>query len=761
MSTDTSNKTYKLSGVKRETRLLTMVRIIEKRISEMLDIVKNPKQVRNVGTLAHVDHGKTTTMDSLLMGAGLLSPKVAGKALALDYVEIEQLRQMTIKAANVSLYYEYEGKPYVINFVDTPGHIDFTGHVTRSLRVMDGAIVVVDAVEGVMTQTETVVRQALEERVRPLLYINKVDRLIKELKLSPSEIQQRFIQIIKEFNQLIELYGEPDIKDKWKVDPAKGQVAFGSALHKWGLTIPQAQRLGFKFSNIVDAYEKGYVDELAQEIPLYKAILEMIIQHVPDPATAQKYRIPKLWKGKLDSEIGKALLECDANGPTVICISKVTVDPHAGLVATGRIFSGTVRPGDEVYLVSAKTTRRVLQVSLYMGPTRQVVDYMPAGNIVALLGVDEARAGETIVDAKFKDQAAPFERLRYVTDAVVTIAIEPKHSSDLPKLVEALKELAIEDPTLQVRINPETGEYLLSGVGFLHLEIALWLLKERTKLEFVTSPPQVRYRETIRDVGKVFEGKSPNKHNKLYISVEPLDETTIKLIQEGKVYDDQDTHERAKILREVAGWDADEARNVWAVDDLNCNIIVNKTVGVQHLREVKDTIIQGFRWAMSAGPLCQEPVRGVKVILHDAIIHEDPAHRGPAQIMPATKNAIFASMLTARPTLLEPILKIEVKVPPEQLGGVLNVITRHRGKIFSVEQSGYLMFVRGEIPVVETYTLADEMRSATAGKAFWSTQFSRWAPVPENMLVDLIMKIRERKGLKKELPKPEDFVPPF
>ncbi len=738
-----------------------MVRVVEKRIDEILAIMKNPAQVRNVGTLAHVDHGKTTTTDSLLMGAGLLSPKVAGKALALDYVEIEQLRQMTIKAANISLYFEYEGKPYLINFVDTPGHVDFTGHVTRSLRVMDGALVVVDAVEGIMTQTETVVRQAMEEYVRPVLFINKVDRLIKELRLSPNEIQQRIVNIIKEFNSLIEMYADPEFKQKWKVDPAKGQVAIGSALHKWGITIPQAQKAGLKFSNIIDAYEKGYVDELAQEFPLYKAILSMIIEHVPPPNVAQRYRIPRLWRGDLNTPLGKALLECDPNGPTVIAVSKVTKDPHAGLVVTGRVFSGTIRAGDEVYLLNVKTTRRVLQTALYMGPNRVEVPEVPAGNIVALLGVDDARAGETIVAAAYKDIAAPFERLKYIAEPVVTVAIEPKNPNDLAKLVEALKDLAIEDPTLSVKIDQETGQILLSGVGTLHLEIATWLLRERSRIDFVVSQPLVRFRETVRGSSPTFEGKSPNKHNKLYISVEPLDEETINLIQNGEITDDQDPRERAKILREKAGWDSDEARNVWAVDEQYVNVLVNKTVGVQYLKEVREYIIQGFRWAMQAGPLAQEPIRGVKVVLHDAVIHEDPAHRGPAQIMPATKNAIFAGILSAKPTLLEPILLIEAKTTEDNIGSVIGVVTRHRGKVLDMTQSEYMVVIKAEIPVLESFNLSDELRSATAGRVFWSMRFYRWAPVPENMLVDLIMKIRERKGLPKELPKVEDYVPPY
>ncbi len=737
------------------------IRVIEKRLDEIIDIMRRPEHVRNIGTLAHVDHGKTTTTDSLLMGAGLLSPKVAGKTLALDYVEIEQLRQMTIKAANISLYFEHGGKPYIINLVDTPGHIDFCGHVTRSLRVMDGALVVIDAVEGVMTQTETYLRHALEEYVKPILFINKIDRLIKELRLSGSEIQRRIVSIIKEFNSLIDVYAPKEFKDVWKVDPVKGQVILGSALHKWGITVPLAQKTGLKFSNIVDAYERGYVDELAQEFPLYKVILDAVIEHIPSPPKAQRYRIARLWRGDLNSDVGKALLECDPNGPTIIAVNKVVKDPHAGIIVTGRVFSGTVREGDEVYLINAKLGRRVLQTYLYMGPTRVVVPEVPAGNIVALLGADEARAGETIVHVKYKDYVAPFERLRYVSEPVVTVAVEPKNPNDLVKLVEALKDLSIEDPTLQVKIDQETGQILLSGVGTLHLEIAAWLLKQRAKVEFTTSPPLVRFRETVRARSPIFESKSPNKHNRLKISVEPLDEETIRLIQHNEITDDQDVRERAKILRERAGWDSDEARGVWAVDEQYVNVFVDRTAGVQYLKEVKDYIVQGFRWAVSAGPIAQEPIRGIKVVLHDAIIHEDPAHRGPAQIMPAVKNAIFAGLLSARPTLLEPILLIDAKTTQDNIGAVIGVLTRHRGKILDVIQSEYMVTIRGELPVLESFTLSDELRSAASGKVFWSIQFSRWAPVPESMFTDLALKIRERKGLPKEIPRPEDYVPPY
>ncbi|MGQ9759332.1 MAG: elongation factor EF-2 [Candidatus Methanomethylicaceae archaeon] len=729
-----------------------------KQTEEIIKLMSNKLNVRNIGTLAHVDHGKTTLSDSLLAGAGLISQKIAAQALALDYVEIEQLRQMTVKAANVSLLHERNGKSYVINLVDTPGHVDFTGHVTRSLRVMDGGICVVDSVEGVMTQTETVLRQSMEERVRPLLYINKIDRLIKELRLSPHEVQERLLKIIRDFNSLIESYADPEFKEKWKVNPNKGQVAFGSALHKWGFTLPIIQSKGMKFSDIVDAYNKGDIERLQKEFPLHVAILDMVVDHVPNPVDAQKYRIPKIWKGDINSPIGQAMLNCDEKGPLVICVNKVIVDPHAGPVVTGRVFSGTVNEGEILYGLMAKTEGRVQQVSLYMGPYREITPSILAGNIVALLGLENIRAGETLVRSPDKDKIFPFEKMKYISDPVVTMAIEPKFSRDLPKLIDALHKMAIEDPTLSIKINQETGEYLIAGMGSLHLEIALWDLNQRTGgIEITTTPPIVVYRESLTKALGPFEGKSPNKHNRLYVTVEPLNDKTMELIQQGTIHEDMDPRERAKILREQAGWDTDVARGIWAIDSY-VNVLVDATKGLQYMREIKDTVIQAFRLNVAEGPLAREPIRGLLIKIVDANVHEDPAHRGPAQIMPAMRDAMFQGFLSASPILLEPIMKLDMKVPQDFLGGVTRIIAGKRGKIISLDQSEQTMHLTAEIPVSETFDLSDQLRSATAGKAFWGTEFARWSPVPSSMVSETIRKIRERKGLPPEPPKPEDFM---
>jgi len=726
--------------------------------ADILKMMSKKEDIRNIGIIAHIDHGKTTMTDSLLAEAGLLSPKIAGEARALDYLEEEQKRGITIKTANISLLHEMTGRPYVINLIDTPGHVDFTGKVTRALRAIDGAVVVVDAVEEVMVQTETVTRQALGERVRPVLFINKVDRLIRELRLTPDEIQSKLLRVIRDFNNLIDIYGEPGFKERWKVDPAKETVAFGSALHKWGFTLSMAQQKGMKFSDIVDAYAKDEYQKLPETLPLHTAILDMVVKNHPNPIEAQKYRIAKVWKGETDSEIGQAMLNCEDTGPTVMCITLAQLDPHAGLVATGRLFAGSIGEGNRVYLVNAKQDYRVQQVSMYMGAFREVVGEITAGNIAALLGLDLARAGETLVNVGQKDVMFPFERIRYVSEPVVTIAIEPKHPRELPRLVDAMDRLSIEDPNLVSTVNKETGEYLLSGMGELHLEIAVKFLRDYGGgLELVTSRPIVVYRESVLGQGIVAMAKSPNKHNRFWIQVEPLEENVTKLIEDGEIAEEMGRKRIGRILYKDANWPADEAKNVWALDE-HRNIIVDLTKGVQYLREARDMVIAGFRWACQAGPLCEEPLRTLKIKLMDVKLHEDPVHRGPAQIMPAIRRGILGSFLTASPIILEPLYKIGVSVPAQWVGESTSIITRKRGRVLSSEQRGALTTVTGYIPVSETFGLSAEMRSATSGHAFWQCTFDHWEKAPEGVAGEIIGQVRERRGLQPEIPPPSRFI---
>ncbi|MDP9197371.1 MAG: elongation factor EF-2 [Thermoproteota archaeon] len=726
-----------------------------KSTQDIIRIIGNKDQIRNFGVIAHVDHGKTTMSDSLLAASGIISPSVAGQALALDSMKLEQNRQMTIRGANVTLFYELEGKDYVINMIDTPGHIDFTGRVTRALRAIDGVVVVSDSVEGIMTQTETVTRQALEERVRPVLYINKIDRLVKELRLDPPAMQKWLSNIIAEFNKLVDIYGEPEIKEKWKVSIQGNSVAFGSAKDRWGFNYNTVQKKGISFKDVYDAYTSdnpNLIKELSEKAPLHDAILGMVVQHHPPPHVAQKYRIPKIWPGDLDSDIGKALLSCDEKGPIIMMVTTINVDQQAGRVATGRLFSGTVKDGDELYLLDAKRTGKVQSVNIYMGNTREVVNILPAGNIPALLGLDYAVAGETFSSVK---TIPAFESIKYVSDPVVTIAVEPKHPKDLPKLVEALRRITVEDPNLIVKINEETGETLMAGMGVLHLEIATSLLQE-AGLDITTTQPLINYRETIRSSAGPIMSKSPNKHNKIFMRVEPLGEDIIELIKTGHIKEDLDKKEMAKILR-AKGWEADQARKVAAVDPSG-NMLIDETKGVQFIQESMDSIKSGFEDVVHEGPLARETVRGLKFVLHHFVPHEDPAHRGLAQLMPATRRALLGSMLIADPILLEPILGIEIKCPQEQIGTVAGILSGKRGKLLNVDQKGVISIIQGEVPASETFDLSEIMRGGTAGKALWNTYFKTWQPVPQSLIKSIIADIRKRKGLNPEPPSADEFI---
>ena len=726
-----------------------------KSTQDILRIIGTKEQIRNFGVIAHVDHGKTTMSDSLLAASGIISPSVAGQALALDSMKLEQNRQMTIRGANVTLFYEDEGKEYVINMIDTPGHIDFTGRVTRALRAIDGVVVVSDSVEGIMTQTETVTRQALEERVRPVLYINKIDRLVKELRLDPPAMQKWLSNIIAEFNRLVDIYAEPELKEKWKVSIQGNSVAFGSAKDRWGFNFKVAQKKGISFKDVYDAYtsdDPDMIKSLAERAPLHEAVLGMVVQHHPPPHVAQRYRIPKIWPGDLESTLGKSLLACDEKGPAVMMVTTINVDPQAGRVATGRLFSGTVKDGDEIYLIDAKRPGKVQSVNIYMGNTREVVNMLPAGNIPALLGLDYAVAGETISTVK---SIPAFESIKYVSEPVVTIAVEPKHPKDLPKLVEALRRITVEDPNLIVKINEETGETLMAGMGVLHLEIATSLLQE-AGLNITTTQPLINYRETIRTKAGPIMSKSPNKHNKIFMRIESLGNEIIELIRNGQIKEDMDKKEMAKILREK-GWNADEARNVAAID-VSGNMLIDETKGVQFIQESMDSIKSGFDDVIHSGPIAHESVRGVKFVLHHFVPHEDPAHRGLAQLMPATRRAMLGSMLIADPVLLEPILGMEVKCPQEQIGTVAGILSGKRGKLLNVEQKGIISIIQGEIPASETFDLSEIMRGGTAGKAMWSTYFKTWQPVPQSIFRNLVGEIRKRKGLNPEPPKADEFI---
>ncbi|MFH1403903.1 MAG: elongation factor EF-2 [Candidatus Altiarchaeota archaeon] len=719
---------------------------------KVLKLVNKPEYIRNIGIVAHIDHGKTTLSDSLLANAGLISMDTAGRQLALDFHEDEQQRGITINAANVSMTHEYKGKEYLINMIDTPGHVDFGGDVTRAMRAVDGVVVVVCAVEGVMPQTKTVLSQALKEKVRPVVFINKVDRLINELKLTPEELQNRFLKIIAEVNKIIQMK-QPEGVD-WKVDVNAGSVAFGTGFHKWAINMPYMKETGINFKEIIDHCIGEDQKALAQKAPAHQIVLDMAVKHLPNPKTAQRIRVPQIWKGDLESSVGKSMIECDPNGKLSIMITNIQVfDKREGEVATGRIFSGTINEGQDVYLVNSKVNARVQNLGIYLGASREKVEAIPAGNIVSITGLRGAYAGETVS----AEMMEPFEAIKHHSEPVVTVAVEAKHMKDLPRVIEVLRQTAKEDPTLQAKIDEETGEHLLSGMGELHLEVITNRIKE-SGLELIVSQPIVVYRETIEAGFGTIEGKSPNKHNKFQISVEPLEDAIYQAIRSGEIEEGRRKDRSKDIWQRLneLGMEKEPARRI--IDIYHGNILVDMTRGVQHLDEVMELLLDGFEQVMDSGPLAKEPMMKVKVKLEDASLHEDAIHRGPAQIYPAVKNPMYACILKANPRMMEPIQNVWVDVPQDFMGSVTRELQRRRGIVGSMNQKDDLMTIESTVPVAESFGFAGDIRSASEGHALWSTENAGYDKLPSELQGKVVSQIRERKGLKKELPKPEEFI---
>lgn len=720
----------------------------EKQIDKIKRLMKDPDRIRNIGTSAHIDHGKTTFSDNLMFGAGMVSGELAGKQRALDFHEDEASRGITIDAANVSMVHSLEGEEYLINLIDTPGHVDFGGDVTRAMRAIDGTIVLICAVEGAMPQTETVLRQALRERVRPVLFINKVDRLIKELKLTPEQMQASFMKQIANINRLISQIAEDDYKEKWKVNVQDGTVMFGSAFHNWALSVPYMQRKGITFADIINAYESdddGAIKALAAKAPLHEVVLNTVIRHHPSPRDAQPYRIPKIWRGEDESPEGRSLRGCDPNGVAAFVCTKIVVDKHAGEIAAGRIFSGTLKQGEEVHLIGGNRTVRIQQLSVYNGPKRELIEEAAPGNIIGIVGLKDVFSGETVSDKK---DFTAFEGIKHIFEPVVTKAIEATKPSDLPKLVEVLRQVNKEDPTIVVQINEETGEHLISGMGELHLEVIENRIRSEKGVEVKTSPPIVVYRETVQAATPAaFEGKSPNKHNKFYFRVEPLSDEIAASIKRGDVPEGRVKKKDDLVTGglEKAGMDKDEAKRVR--DIFNGNVIVDGTKGIVYMNEVIELILDSFEDVMNNGPLAREPCMKLKVTIDDVKLHEDAIHRGPAQVYPAVREGIRGAMMQSKPIVLEPVLIMEFDAPIDYVGEISKLISNRRGQLLDMQQDDYSSVTRAKMPVAESFGLTGDLRSATGGRGSQFVVDQLYEQLPYEMQTTVVTQIRSRKGL--------------
>ncbi|AYV84625.1 MAG: mimivirus elongation factor aef-2 [Hyperionvirus sp.] len=832
-----------------ETVVASAVVVSDEKIAvETKVTVHHAHKIRNVSVIAHVDHGKTSLTDSILERAGLVSKEKAGKARLTDNRKDEIERGITIKSTGVTILID----DLKINLVDSPGHADFNSEVSAALRITDGAIVVVDAVEGVSIQTETVLRQALAEQVTPILVINKIDRYFSELNLDAETAYHKMDNIITSINALIQTYRTDD---DFSLGPEKGNVFFTSALYNWGFGLKHFAKLYSKkvilseeklmgylwgdyylnpktkkittdksvlgavrvfnklvyeviqdlYNSIKEAgaplvgtertasqqsgYEKfieimGKLDinlgkqemeltgkdlfkAVMQEFtPLCDALIDGMRDHLPSPQKAQMYRVKSLYDGPLDDDVAKAIRNCDPDGPLMIFISKnvPTVD-NSRFYAFGRIFSGTVHAGQKVTILASNYVRGMGKTDFYEGKAVQAVsimvgnkfiqtDKIPCGNTCGLSGIDAFfLKSATITNVK---DPYPIKMMRLNVNPVVQVAIKVKNSIDLPKLALGIKKLVRSDPCV-VSFMTDNGETVIGCAGMLHLEISLNDLREfMHDAEIVVSVPVIPFRETVSERSPVCLSKSPNGHNRIWVTAEPLSDALIKDLEE-KNLDLKDMKALGRKLVDQYGWEPDSARKIWAFgpegDDLN--ILVDGSKGVSYLHEVKGGVIAGFLDVCQKGPLAEEKLRGIKFTITDIELHADSIHRGQGQTQIMTNRSMTASILTGGPKLVEPYYALDVQVPDRDVSVVYDVVGYKGGKIINEKRvEGTLVkILSGYLAVSESIGFDALIRERTSGSAYCSMVFSHWEHMekgdpldPDSKVRKIIMDNRARKG---------------
>jgi elongation factor 2 len=826
---------------------------------ELRRIMDKKHNIRNMSVIAHVDHGKSTLTDSLVAAAGIIAQEVAGDVRLTDTRADEAERGITIKSTGISLYYEMsdaslkdyhgekDGNDYLINLIDSPGHVDFSSEVTAALRITDGALVVVDCVEGVCVQTETVLRQALGERIRPVLTVNKMDRCFLELKVEGEEAYQTFQRVIENANVIMATYEDPLLGDV-QVYPEKGTVAFSAGLHGWAFTLtnfakmyaskfnvdekkmmerlwgenyfdpatkkwttkstgsPTCQR-GFvqfvynpikQIINICmndqkdklwpmmaklgcslkgeekDLMSKALMKRVMQSwLPASNALLEMMIHHLPSPATAQKYRVENLYEGPLDDQYATAIRNCDPEGPLMLYVSKMIPASDKGrFFAFGRVFAGKVATGMKVrimgpnYVPGGKKdlyTKSVQRTVIWMGRRQESVEDVPCGNTVAMVGLDQFITKNATLTGEKEVDAHPIRAMKFSVSPVVRVAVQCKVASDLPKLVEGLKRLAKSDPMVLCMIE-ESGEHIIAGAGELHLEICLKDLQEDFMggAEIVVSDPVVSFRETVLEKSsRTVMSKSPNKHNRLYFEARPLEDGLAEAIDDGRIGPRDDPKVRSKVLAEELWWDKDHAKKIccFVPETTGPNMVVDMCKGVQYLNEIKDSVVAAFQWATKEGALAEENMRGIAFEVCDVVLHADAIHRGGGQVIPTARRVMYAAQLTAKPRLLEPVYLVEIQAPEGALGGIYSVLNQKRGHVFEeVQRPGTPLYnIKAYLPVIESFGFSGTLRAATSGQAFPQCVFDHWEMLssdPHDATSQagiIVTDIRKRKGLKDQI----------
>ncbi|KAK5720918.1 hypothetical protein LTR15_006880 [Elasticomyces elasticus] len=837
----------------------------------MVDLMSFPEQVRNLAIVGHLHHGKTSVMDMLVTQTHDLSTSTAkntGKDTRderLGYTDthvLEHQRGLSIKCSPMTLVLpSTSGKSHLLNLLDTPGHVNFSDEIAASMRLSDGILLVVDVVEGLQTTTELAIKHAVLSDLPIVLMVNKMDRLILELKLPPQDAYFKLKHVVEEVNTFIESV-IPGKGEKWRSFAKMYAETYGLASSTTKRTtdedgLPSAPKPGFeanefgrrlwgdiffnpgsrKFTRkaVEEGAKRGFVHFVLE--PIYKlyshtlsespeelrktlaglgiqlkpsqlranakdllrevcgqffggaeGMVDMLVSHIPSPVDGAARMCREFYTGPLDSKTAQSMLECNAQGPLVVHVTKLFNTPDAaGFNAFGRVMSGTARQGEKVRVLGEGYSLddeedMVFAVvgETWVGESRYVVEVaggVPAGNLVLLGGVDNSIVkSATIVAEKLPEEedAFIFRPVKQFFESVFKVAVEPINPSELPKMLDGLRKINKSYPLITTKVE-ESGEHVVLGTGELYMDCVLHDLRRLyAQMEIKVSDPVTRFAETIVDQSaiKCF-AVTPNKKNKITIVAEPLDEGVAEDIEGGAVRIRDPVRVVGKFFEDKYGYDLLASRNIWAFgpEEMGPNLLVNDTlpgeVDAKVLRGVKDGIKQGFSWGTREGPLCEEPIRNVKFKITDVELATEAIFRGGGQIIPTARRACYSAFLMAGPRLMEPVYGCTMLGPANAVSALYTVLARRRGHVLSdAPVPGTPLYsVKGLIPVIDSFGFETDLRIHTQGQATVSLVFDRWSVVPGDPMDkgiklralepasaqatarDFVLKTRRRKGL--------------
>ncbi len=683
------------------------------------------ENIRNIGIMAHIDAGKTTTTERILYYTGRTYKmgEVHEGAAVMDWMEQEQERGITITSAATTC----EWNDHRINIIDTPGHVDFTVEVERSLRVLDGAIALFDSVAGVEPQSETVWRQADKYHVPRIAYINKMDRIgadfergvqtmIDRLGAHPVPIQLP-IGAEGDFRGIVDLVANKAIV--YKDELGKEQEIVDIPAELADAAAAAREHLLEEVSHYDDELVEMILED--QEIPparLKKAIrdatlaiqmtpvlcgssfknkgvqplLDAVIDYLPSPLEVPPVEGIEPEKGS--DEGVPAHREASDEEPFAALAFKIMADPYVGKLTYFRVYSGKLAAGSRVLNVTTGRTERIGRILMMQANEREELGEVYAGDIAAAVGIKQVVTGDTL--------AAPDRPIKLETivfpEPVIKVAIEPKTKADQEKMSVALGRLAEEDPTFQVATNEDTGQTEISGMGELHLEVLVDRMLREYKVDANVGRPQVSYRETIRGTAEKVEGRfvrqtgGSGQYGIVYINVEPAP---------GEGFD-----------------------------------FVNKVRGGSVPTEFIPAVEKGVEDAMDNGPRAGYPLVDVRVTLTDGKYHDTDSSEIAFRV--AGSLALKAAVARAKPVLLEPVFAVEVVTPEEFMGEVIGDLNRRRGQVNGMEQRGNAQVVSGHVPLAEMFGYATDLRSNTQGRATYTMQFDRYEEVPANIAEKII-----------------------